>query len=280
MRKILAFIISCILVFTLTACNTTFIFGKGNELNLNGYDLVFFDDFNGDSLDTSRWEYRSVGPVRVHGATLNEIKTKAYCNHPKQVSVKDGCLAITGEYTTSEYGESWHSASIRLKDFYTYGYFEIKCIPNNSADFWSAFWLQSGNSYNHDISQGGRYGAEIDIFETYKNHDLTTKGFITSTIHCNGFDEIPDKVDSKRVVKAYVNNLYSDYTTFGLMWTETEYIFYVNGIESGRSSFANGTSCVPEEVIVSLCAPDNIKLDKSTTTRFRVDSVKIYQISK
>lgn len=71
-----------------------------------------------------------------------------------------------------------------------------------------------------------------------------------------------------------------EYTTFGLMWTDTEYVFYVNGKETGRSSFANGTSRVPEEVIVSLCAPENIELEKDVTTRFIVDYVKIYQLRK
>lgn len=198
------------------------------------------------------------------------------------MSVENGKLIIKGEYTTREYGEGWHSASISLKELYTYGYFEIRCIPNDSEYFWSAFWIQeiNSNSYIHDISQGGIYGAEIDVFETYKNHSLNTKNYVYSTVHCNGSDQYADKVDSERVVKAYVKNLRSEYTTFGLMWTDTEYVFYVNGKETGRSSFANGTSRVPEEVIVSLCAPENIELEKDVTTRFIVDYVKIYQLRK
>ena len=192
--------------------------------------------------------------------------------------MEDGRLVIEGEYTTREYGEGWHAASVRLKDFYTYGYFEIRCIPNDSEFFWSAFWLQSPNSYTPEISQGGIGGAEIDIFETYKNHTITTTDFIFSTVHCNGFDEFDDKVDSQQVAKVYVKDLHSEYTTLGMMWTENEYIFYVNGVETGRTAFAAGTSSVPEEVIISLCAPDTIELDKETTTRFLVDYVKIYQL--
>ena len=96
-------------------------------------------------------------------------------------------------------------------------------------------------------------------------------------MHCNGYDELPNKVDSHRVAKTYVSGLRSRYTTFGLLWTPEEYIFYVNGVETGRTSFGAGTSCVPEEVVIGLYAK-GIDLDKSTTTRFLVDYVKIYQL--
>ena len=137
-------------------------------------------------------------------------------------------------------------AGTQLRYGYTYGYYEIRCIPNNSECFWSAFWLQSPDSYIHGVSQGGVYGAEVDIFETYKNHSLKTKSFITSTIYCNGSDDDPENIDSKRIVKTYVPNIRDEYTIFGLLWTEEEYIFYINGIETGRTSFASGTSRVPE----------------------------------
>ena len=276
--KVAIIVVSFILVFSFTSCKTKFVLSDGNDLNLDGYELVFYDEFDGDSLDMSVWEYRGVGPVMVHGDTLDEVKSKGYFNHPDQVSLENGCLVIDGEYTNKEYGEGWHAGSIRLKDFYTYGYFEIKCIPNDSEDFWSAFWLQSPNSYSHEVSQGGKYGAEIDIFETYKNHTINTKNYISSTIHCNGSDEIPNMIESNRVVKAYVKDLRSEYTTFGLKWTDKEYIFYVNGVETGRTSFALGTSSVPEEVIISLCAPAEIELDVDTKTSFIVDYVKIYQL--
>ena len=277
LRKILLIATCITLILNMSGCNIKFIVRNGNDLNLDGYELTFYDEFTENSLDTSIWEYKEVGQIRAHGNSLDEIIYKPCFNHPDQVQVNNGLLTIKGEYTTKEYGEGWHVASIELKKWYTYGYYEISCIPNNSESFWSAFWLLAQNPYSHEISQGGIYGSEIDVFETYKNHDLKTKYFITSTIHCNGFDEVVNKVDSERVVKAYVKNLYTEFTTFGMMWTEDEYIFYVNGVETGRTSFAKGTSRVPEKVIISLCSPENITLDKSKTTEFVVDYVKIYQ---
>ena len=142
------------------------------DLDLDGYELVFYDEFEGDCLDESVWESRLEG-VRRGGF-----------NHSDQIAVADGNLVLTAEYKESEYGEGWHTAMIQLRELYTYG----------------------------------------------------------------------------------------------LMWTESEYVFYVNGREIGRSSFAAGVSRVPEYVIVSLEVDDVIDRDPSETETFLVDYVKIYQI--
>ena len=238
------------------------------DLNLDGYELVFFDDFNGNSLDLDMWEYRKTG-IRRGGI-----------NHPDQVRVEDGNLIFTAQFAQEEYGENWYSGMIRTKQEFVYGYYEIRCIPNKSECFWSAFWLTHADCYDHYLSQGGIYGAEIDIFESYKIHTLTTKNYVTSSIHCNGSDTDIENIDSLRVAKTYVSNLRSDYNTFGLLWTEDEYIFYINRKEVGRTSFGNGTSSVPECVIVSLEIPDEITLSLDTTTEYIVNYVKIYQIAE
>jgi len=61
-------------------------------------------------------------------------------------------------------------------------------------------------------------------------------------------------------------------------WTENEYIFYINGVESLRTSFQKGVSRVPEYVILTLCLPVEFPEENAgVTTDFVVDYVKIYQ---
>ena len=88
-----------------------------------------------------------------------------------------------------------------------------------------------------------------------------------------------ERIDRKRVGKFYVKNLYTEFHTFGCLWTESEYIFYIDGVESGRTSFGKGVSTAPEEVIVSLEIPEKLKFIRGTdfTTEFIVDSVRIWQ---
>ena len=254
---------------TLSACNASVQeFFRDKHLNLEGYELSFCDEFEGDSLDLSVWEYRETGARR--DAFL----------HPDQVSVRSGNLVISGEYKDGAFGEGWYAGMIQLTEQYAYGYYEIRCIPNDSEDFWSAFWLFHSDCYTHAISQGGIYGAEIDIFETYKNHSLTTKEYVCTTIHCNGSDDDAENIDSYRVTKNFVPNLRTEYHTFGLMWTESEYIFYIDGYETARTAFGSGVSTVAESVLVSLEPPNEINLDKSVRTEFIVDYVKIYKPKK
>lgn len=241
---------------------------RGEELDLTGYELVFEDEFEGDELDLSVWDHRGEGSRRG-GA-----------NSRSQVDVRDGNLVITGEYLEDgAYGAGWYTAAIKLKERYKQGYFEIKCKVNKSQGYWSAFWIQADGPYTASISQGGVGGAEIDIFESTEY--ASGKYAVTNTIHCAGVDGVQEGFQSANLGKFYGNNINKEYNTYGLEWTEDEYIFYINGVETARSSFGNGVSQVPEDVIVSLEIPDAEKmegLDKETfKTEFIVDYVKIYQ---
>ncbi len=241
---------------------------RGQELDLTGYNLVVYDEFEGDSLNTEIWQTRGNGPRR------------GGYNADSQVEVKDGNMIISGEYLTDgEYGEGWYTAAVKLKERYKHGYFEIRCICNDSPGYWSAFWIQADAPYTASVSKGGVGGAELDIFESYcYNGD---KYAVTNTIHCAGVDGVQEGFQSALLGKFYGNNITKEYNTYGLEWTEDEYIFYINGIETVRSSFGNGVSQVEEDVIVSLEIPDLSELeglDKSTfKTEFIVDYVKIYQ---
>ncbi len=244
----------------------------GPALDLTGYTQVFCDEFDGDALDTDAWEYRRSGERR------NGF------NSPQQVRVKDGTMTITAEYRTAdtgEYGAGWYAGWIRLRQRYLRGYFEIRCKCSSGPGFWSAFWLQAEHPYSHELSRGGIGGAEIDIFESNAADAFLprNRSSVSQTIHCNGWDDNPEKIDSRLLGSFYGKDIYNTYNTYGVKWTEDEYIFYINGKESARSSFGSGVSTVPEEVIVSLEIPDTIpdSFTQDYTTQFVVDYVKIYQ---
>lgn len=242
---------------------------RGEVLDLTGYSIVVYDEFDGDTLDTNVWEYRGNGPRR------------GGFNASSQVSVKDGNLIIAGEYLENgTYGEGWYTAAIKLKERYKQGYFEIKCKVNKGHGYWSAFWIQADAPYTASVSKGGIGGAELDIFES-KCYDDKDNYCVTHAIHCAGVDGVQEGFQSAMLGMFYGNNVTEEYNTYGLEWTEDEYIFYINGVETCRSTFGNGVSQVEEDVIVSLEIPDLDKLaglDKETyKTEFVVDYVKIYQ---
>ena len=241
----------------------------GQELNLDGYELVFCDEFDGDSLNTDLWAYRASGPRR------------GGYNAESQVEVKDGNLVFTGEYLEDgEYGPGWYVGMVNIKQKYKRGYFECRAIINSGDNFWSAFWIQADHPYDHDLSKGGVGGAEIDIFENVSsNANIFKRNSVTHTIHCNGGDDDAENLDSCTLGKFRGNNIYEEYNTYGLEWTEDEYIFYINGVETARSSWSKGVSEVEEMVIVSLEIPEKIEYETTSghKTQFIVDYVKIWQ---
>ena len=68
-----------------------------------------------------------------------------------------------------------------------------------------------------------------------------------------------------------------EYNTYGVKWTGGEDIFYINGVESARASFAAGVSQAEEEVIVSLEIPDEVTRPTDYCASMVVDYVRIYQ---
>lgn len=268
-KKIVASILAIIELFGLTIFDlpTT---PRGQELDLTGYSLVFEDEFDGTELDTQAWKYCNSG-VRRGGYRA-----------PSQVEVKDGNCVITAEYLEDgEFGAGWYAGDLALREWYKQGYYEIRCKANDGGAFWSAFWIMAAHPYEAEYSKGGIGGAELDIFEANCWDDPMSRNAVSQTIHCAGVDGVQEGFQSYLLGFFKGNDIYNEYNTYGLEWTEDEYIFYVNGVETCRSSFGNGTSQVEEEVRVSLEVPDAEKLeslDKETYhSEFVIDYVRIYQ---
>ena len=198
---------------------------RGQELNLDDYQLVFVDEFDQDELDTDKWYVRNPGPVR-----------SGY-HSESQVEVRDGNLIITGEYLENgEFGSGWYTSAVALREKYKTGYFEIRCKVNPSKVFWSAFWLQSP-------SIGTRFepewcGIESDIME-YFHIGKATSGNIYGGYGKQFTEEARIKYD--------IND--DGWHYFGMDWQEDGYIFYCDGKETARCS--DHVSHVPQFILLT-----------------------------
>ena len=59
----------------------------GQELNLDGYKLVFSDEFDGDALDTDVWFYRGEGPRRNGINSSSQVKIENGNSEPAGIRV-------------------------------------------------------------------------------------------------------------------------------------------------------------------------------------------------
>lgn len=215
---------------------------ENREIDLSNMQLVFEDEFDNE-LDLSSWDTTWDTPERRGG----------YWD-PAQCFTKDGNLIIRTEYKENgKYGPGWYTGTCRskgLKDF-QYGYFEVRCKVPAAQGLWSAFWMTC-NSMS-DVTEGGKNGAEIDIMESpyYNDPKMPSKIYRNTTMHTIHIDGYGDAHRSK-ISKQYLvqNNIYDTYNTYGLLWTEDEYVFYINGKETWRTKW--GVSQVPEYLWLSV----------------------------
>lgn len=211
---------------------------EAHTIDLSGFTLVFEDSFEGSVLDERCWSHYHPG-----------IRKGGYWDEAQTV-LRDGCLVIRSEYLPDgKYGAGYYTDRIdtRRKYLQTYGYFECRCILPAAQGLWSAFWLSSENIAN---GVPGTQGTEIDVFESplyYRGIYGLENGLVTSNLHYGGY-ELGHRYRNVTVAKA--QSPYSQFNTYGLEWNENEYIFYINGIETGRSSFG-GVSKVPEYMLLS-----------------------------
>ena len=243
-------------------------------MGLNGYKLVFEDNFEGKELDLKKWQYRGSGARRCG------------FNAPSQVFTDNGHLVLKYQYRTDgEFGEGWYAGMISARERFTRGYFEIRCICSDPADdnFWSAFWLQSRASYTPEISKGGPGGAEIDIIEAFRDRSKTLGApGVESTIHVTGMKNPPCTVQGHSTqylppIRTEISDCYTAFHTYGCEWTEEVYRFYVDGRLVGETNWGNGVSEVDEEMIISLELPVEAPGAKERTGEFIVDYVRVYQ---
>lgn len=266
----------------------------GQEINLDRFELVWEDEFVGTELDMTKWNHN-----------WWEVERKGGYWHEDMVDVRDGNLVITTAYfeeplpnyyedyfatvpNAKAYKEGWYNACITTKNKLEqcYGYFECRAILPASTGMWSAFWMM--NTHVEDVDGSGQDGTEVDIFESmcYKDNWWGAGGAVTSSIHYDGYGE---EHQVATIGKWFANNPYEEYNTYGLEWNKDEYIFYINGVETGRLS-KGGVSQNPEYLILSCeVAGENgvayadrhgvgkMNMKPGDTAEFIVDYVRVYQ---
>lgn len=253
----------------------------GEEIDMSKFTLTWSDEFDGNELDPSKWHGH-------FGGDSTAIVRRGGYSHSSLARVNNGSLFIEAKYLENGAGggaPGYYSYLMDTSGLFEqkYGYFEVRCKLPKGQGLWSAFWMFASGVGNIDGS--GRDGSEIDIFESpYFNETGRMHNAITSNIHFDGYGEAHQGTN---VGKFTAKNPYDEFNTYGVEWNEKEYIFYINGVETSRSSFG-GVSQVPEFLILSIeIDGDNgvpssgwsgdIKANEFLPSQFEIDYVKAYQ---
>ncbi len=268
MKKTVAALL-CVIVAAVLLCSCSQVIDLPDEKTLDkvlteeGYQIVFEDDFDGDSIDYTKWKTGYESPSR---------RAAYYEDSEDTLFVSDGCLTIRTLYKDGQFGEGWYTswvetatkedseAVVRSEDYSgfssKYGYFEVRCIAPPCTGIWSAFWLMpdegTGMSAD-DVAGTGADGVEIDVMESPWMYSSLDKETNVHVVHGDGYAD----TKSEKSQMYRVPDMYTSFHTYGVMWTPEEYVFYIDGAETWRTSHTVdgetlGVSHVKQYMILSV----------------------------
>ena len=206
------------------------------------WKLVWSDEFNGTQLDRTKWDFRlHIMQTRHKTWTEEGAALDGKGNLLLKLYEKDGDYFTSQLQTGANYmdrpganrfrpGLYWPAGKLEPPKFlHKYGYYETRCKLPKQPGWWVAFWLQSpiiGSSLNPALS-----GVEIDIMENFQRDGGVRHAAIWNGYGANGKGKsTKDKNGIDRPQPALMEGFH----TFGVDWSRTGYVYYVDGKETWR----------------------------------------------
>ncbi len=181
---------------------------------LEGYNLIWHDEFSGDEVDSANWNFETRKPRW----TNNELQ--AYVTSSDNIFVRNGKLVIKAIQSYNQYGSVEYTSgklNTQNKVDFTYGKVVVRARVPEGQGLWPAIWMMPANQ--------NKYGpwprcGEIDIMEILGSQpDLTH-----STIHYGAPHEQQQGTLKLENGETFANS----YHEFGLEWEPGEMRFYVD----------------------------------------------------
>jgi beta-glucanase (GH16 family) len=192
------------------------------------YTLVFQDDFDGESLDTSKWfTYYPYGPERAKDScAFCRTHVSANIYRDTNCIVSNGKLMLKSARQNADwFGKKYEYTSGMVHSkarFTTYGKYEIRCKLPSGKQQWPAFWIFGWNT-------------EIDIFEFIcqgpKKPEFSIHKWMTP--------ECPDRKRAAKGKPCYSSqtgiidfgvDFSKDFHTFAVEYEPHMIKFYIDGI--------------------------------------------------
>ncbi len=186
---------------------------SGSTIQNKKWNLVWQDDFNGDTLNTNDWNYEKHAPGWVNS------ELQEYTDSTDNISVKDGNLVIKAIKTEKDGKDYYTSGKITTQDKKTfkYGKFEIRAKTPKGKGLWPALWMMP-----NDESLYGQWPkcGEIDIMEVLGHEPEKAYG----TIHYG-----EPHAEQQGTYTLENGTFADDYHTYSVEWEPGEIRFYIDG---------------------------------------------------
>lgn len=229
--------------------------------------LVWSDEFNGSSIDRTKWNFET--GTGSWGWGNNEWQY--YTDRTDNAYVADGALHIRAK-KESYNGSNYTSARLITNGrfTFTYGYVEARLAIPSCTGIWPAFWMLGENIG----SVGWPKCGEIDIMEA-----VNTENKVYGTCHWdyNGHANYGNSSGTFDITQ---------YHTYGMQW-DSQYIrMFVDGVKYNEIYIGNNSGGTEElhkpfylllNVAVAGNWPGFSVNDSAFPQEMKVDYVRVYQ---
>ena len=264
------------IVITVT---TEYVSSGGDDSNLEGLLkdrlLVWHDEFDGETLDTSKWRYAT----HNSGGSEQQAYTVA---RTENVRLENSNLVLEAKKDGYVSGYTWSSGRIDTSGLagFKYGRLEAKLKYDVVSGAFPAFWTIGTCAYyptGEDIhgvhkSKGTQWAqnGEIDMFEGRGTNGEIVQG---------GWYNQDDGKGNLQMIFGSKNIDASQYHVYAVEWTETTMIAYIDGVETGRKNISDITSWQrPQYIILNMAvgSTGGYPADDCTSMKMEVDWVRVY----
>jgi len=248
--------------------------GKGADAP-TGWELVWSDEFDGNSLDRSKWEFE----VNAQGGGNNE--KQYYLTNNARVS--GGLLLIEARkehFTGPEGTREYTSSRIRTKrkGDWRYGRFEVRAKLPQGRGMWPAIWMMPTD----DHYGGWPNSGEIDIMELVGHEPNKVHG----TLHYG--DPVKRSFHKGTNYTLSAGTFADDFHVFRLDWKPAAMRWYVDEqLYQTQTDWHTRTNLFPAPfdqrfyLILNLAVGGNWPGNPEATTAFpqamAVDYVRVYR---
>lgn len=227
------------------------------------WKLTWSDEFDYPNAKLEdRWVSQNSGSTHILSSRWRE-----------NAVVSNGTLKLLNK-KEKRGGNDWTSGNIWTKERFLYGYFECRYRYAAATGTNNSFWLMTNES-----PLPGKKSFEIDINEGHFPNEVNTNIHNHSDVTLvNGRKTHP--TSAKRFTfdeKKESHDFASEFNTFGLEWTATELVFYLNGkqIRREKNTFCNWPT--PVWLSLAIISWGGKVSDAIDGTFMEVDYVRVFQ---
>ncbi len=262
-----------------------FTYTNGNATPLHpdadsSWELVFSDEFDGSSLDLSKWnttyyygsrtnlwndeeqyyvddafEFNADGTMSIVAQQL-DTPIEAF------EAIDQSLLSANGKSTSFDYTSGMISGDDKFG--FTNGYMEMRAQVPNGQGLWSAFWM---------LPSSGEWPPELDIFEAVGDQ---TDAVITTQ---HSLDE--NNVHNMDVAHQSFAGIdfSSGFHTYAAEWNQDTITWFVDDMEifSTENKISNQPMYLLANLAVGGHLPGATTADTPTLSSFDIDYIRVYQ---